>query len=88
MPPLEHLALNPCNPGDDSCYDLLELEDLMAFPIPYVPDTSLEYIEPENILSQTVWPIDYYDPTTVRSVGDEVLNAFEQNAQADSEVGA
>ena len=42
----------------------------MDFPIPYVPDRSLGYIEPQNILSQTVWPVDYFAPATVEYVGD------------------
>ena len=59
----------------------------MAFDIPYKPDTSLGYIEPENILMQTVWPIDYFAPEKIADVGDIIGEAFKVNEMADTDVG-
>ena len=73
--------------GSDDCYTHKQLMDFMDFPIPFIPDHTLDYKEPENILMQTVWPVDYFAPQTIVEVGDLVSQAFAVNAYADSDVG-
>ena len=42
--------------------DINEAEAIMTFDIPYKPvsEDAIGYIEPQNILDSSAWPIDYF----------------------------
>ena len=51
-----------CRAEDDACMDINEAEAIMTFDIPYKPvsEDAIGYIEPQNILDSSAWPIDYF----------------------------